>query len=929
MRFHSTQDDKIFSAKGQATWLRVDVQDSGGTFRDLTAQRGYNFVVAATWKWDHDTALMTATVNLTREIFGLSLSPDLSTSVLNALGGGTQLLLPNTRIRLYVQLQPSGIAPQSGSWQMVFDGCIDTLNSGPDPMQLDCSDLTVRLQRAYILDDRAYGVWQPGQRYIGSGSSAYLGSSTIGAVVVPQPTDPTFPQNPDAPTGPWLRCTGSTGQAAANSWIASHSYTNATVTPTIPNGFTYTMTGTHTSGSTEPTWPQQAGLTVVDGGVTWTCVQPTAPSWPATIGGTVSDNGLTWTNVGEAGLQAGVPWAASTSYPANSIVTGTVAVSTAVGTVNVTYWFKNKTGSTFSSGSSTPSWSATLGGTVADNGHNWTNVGQMCGTPLETQMQMVLDDNMGAGAWQLYCPLQSYEVCRPYTQSGMNVLQALQNLANINAWDIRYRWADSTPVTLGGTNSAPNTQNWAGAGSSGFFLTFYNPLRASTSSAYTFPPSKYRDVQTVSRDLDTVRNYIKVGWWDGVNVDATGNPVLSYALAQDSGSISKYGKLGAVITPDANTGVNSATTAGNIAAAILSDYGQDPVEVEAELELSWWLDLADVITMQADNLHWNSDQTLAAFSIQHGAAQNGPAISTFTLRGKPSAGHHRWTDLFAVPGGNGAVKQLGGVATRIPNVTSTIAGASIGFTLPSSRERRYATTELHLSTSSGFTANASTFVTKGNAGRFDLAPGGSGGSAIGALQPGTTYKARIIHKDVNGNPYPPSPEFTVTTGYANLAHINPNLVQNLGGFISTSPTFADSSTGFAIAWDHLFFGTSGMLNTSTGVITTLFGNATFLVNIRCLVAGGHSGNGVQATIQFFTGSFWSQIRSFPVVLFNASGNADMCFTAPIQGIAASTQLRIVLVPSGSSGNTLTLNGGTPGSGGNDVPSYFSITQMLL
>lgn len=81
------------------------------------------------------------------------------------------------------------------------------------------------------------------------------------------------------------------------------------IAPTSPNGFVYRATVAGTTGTSEPAWPLTAGLTVVDGTVTWTAVTATAitwqaepiyqavgmePIWPTTPGLTVVDGTITW-----------------------------------------------------------------------------------------------------------------------------------------------------------------------------------------------------------------------------------------------------------------------------------------------------------------------------------------------------------------------------------------------------------------------------------------------------------------------------------------------------------------------------------------------------------------------------------------------------------------------------------------------------------
>ena len=55
-------------------------------------------------------------------------------------------------------------------------------------------------------------------------------------------------------------------------WIPHQSFpTGSHVVPTTPNGYWYKATTGGTSGYAQPSWPTTIGLTVVDGGVTWTC----------------------------------------------------------------------------------------------------------------------------------------------------------------------------------------------------------------------------------------------------------------------------------------------------------------------------------------------------------------------------------------------------------------------------------------------------------------------------------------------------------------------------------------------------------------------------------------------------------------------------------------------------------------------------------
>lgn len=62
--------------------------------------------------------------------------------------------------------------------------------------------------------------------------------------------------------------------SAAANWQASYNYAlNNVCKPTVYNGFYYKVTtDAGSSGASQPTWPTTPGATVVDGGITWTCM---------------------------------------------------------------------------------------------------------------------------------------------------------------------------------------------------------------------------------------------------------------------------------------------------------------------------------------------------------------------------------------------------------------------------------------------------------------------------------------------------------------------------------------------------------------------------------------------------------------------------------------------------------------------------------
>jgi hypothetical protein len=129
-----------------------------------------------------------------------------------------------------------------------------------------------------------------------------------------------------------LTLTSLIGKISNLSWVASTSYAqNDRRRPTQANrnGFEYRKTnaGSHSSGSSEPTWPTELGVSVTDGSVTWIChaLEDTWLPIQAINGTTVKIDGSVVTTGGNGMGYAGATETVATykREPINAPMTGT------------------------------------------------------------------------------------------------------------------------------------------------------------------------------------------------------------------------------------------------------------------------------------------------------------------------------------------------------------------------------------------------------------------------------------------------------------------------------------------------------------------------------------------------------------------------------------------------------------------------------
>lgn len=237
MRALSAQETDVLASSARATLLRVEIKDSGGTWRDLSSFEGRDLVEGVDLSYQIDQPVATAEVSLQREEYLLSLAPLVVTSKLNLLTGSySALLVEGAEIVVKTATVPEGYTradvDAAALWREVFRGNIDDVDCGADPVRLSCRDLGARLQDTYVEQERVVGV-----------GSERTGGLVVGCRVwAPQMA---------AKVGEYCVPSKASGGAA------------------VGNGFIYICTVAGVAGATEPAWPGTAAATVGDSGITW------------------------------------------------------------------------------------------------------------------------------------------------------------------------------------------------------------------------------------------------------------------------------------------------------------------------------------------------------------------------------------------------------------------------------------------------------------------------------------------------------------------------------------------------------------------------------------------------------------------------------------------------------------------------------------
>ena len=370
--------------------------------------------------------------------------------------------------------------------------------------------------------------------------------------------------------------------------------------------------------------------------------------------------------------------------------------------------------------------------------------GSGAGTPLETVIQAIIDDNAPpsvgyvGGTPTLYTPTSPSFDLLDFYQDREPVQTALENLATMIGWSCRYLWDPEIRT---------------------FRLTLSEPDRALANGVlYTFDNDEILEVARASIDGKDIRNVVEITYSDSnATKDGAGQYPRVTLRKEDAASITAYGYRICQIAEGSTSQIDTYTEASGLADAVLSDLAEPKADIAVEVPFRRFVELGDYYRLPADFYHWETNKDVAVVGYAH-SFSDGRASTTINLRGKPAAANQKWSIRMVSPGfapNQPTTPPL--VPPAAPTLTAISGGAEVysPWPLDDLRGRRIDQMEIHASTVNNFVPSASTLKETIRSNRQD----------VHGLDPATTYYLRTRYRDRFGNYSPWSAQGTVTPRY--------------------------------------------------------------------------------------------------------------------------------------------------------------------
>jgi hypothetical protein len=354
---------------------------------------------------------------------------------------------------------------------------------------------------------------------------------------------------------------------------------------------------------------------------------------------------------------------------------------------------------------------ATVAGTSSGTEPTWRTT---VGTHTDGSVTWSLASLSGQ-EYNLYTPTSPVWVLGRYSQQMESAFTAAETLALQLGWHLRMRWDDGT-------------SQWR--------PTFYEPDRDKTVPDFTLSEYHRRAVPSWGGTVDDLRNRVRVGYYDKDDLDPAGNAKLKEVIVEDTTSQEEYGGVYFMnFTPGAASNIDTEPEATRLANAALSDLSQPPVDVELDCPFMHHVELGDLLQVPPDGVHHDVAKDMSVTRVSK-TLTGQKAGMTISLRGKPMVARAQWLVRQAQRGVALTRPENGPDAVTDLTVEPTAAGVAVSF-VPSQWGRGAEEYELHLSTSSGFTPDDSTFYAKGKQTTFNVTD----------LAPGTTYYAKVVPRE--------------------------------------------------------------------------------------------------------------------------------------------------------------------------------------
>lgn len=271
-------------------------------------------------------------------------------------------------------------------------------------------------------------------------------------------------------------------------------------------------------------------------------------------------------------------------------------------------------------------------------------------------------------------------------------IEPLLRLAQINGWDVRFRWSDSDQA---------------------FRLTYKDPGRDKVDPDYTITSSQYIDVNDLKIDRTPIRNDITI-WFS--NADLGGD--RTFIRVSSLTSIRRYGRRSMVLQEASDSPIQDTDTATFMAQLALFDIAEPYADQVVEMFYFWPLELHQLIRFAANLTHSDTPLDLAVVAYKH-ILQDKQSRTLITGRGKPAGSYWQWLTRKPVgPGGTpptnpdgspGTPPGFSGFASLADFAADTIAFSWVWGSDPS------ATFEVFIQVAIGSTFNTG-FVSQGSTG---------------------------------------------------------------------------------------------------------------------------------------------------------------------------------------------------------------------